>query len=478
MHAIYRETMKAAMDAVRKKYPAAHDDRGGLSTEQQQALLEKGNAIDRTVLEKFFKLLSREQRARYEKMIGKKIDSDRVMKEILDALRKPQPPAKLVPSPEALGFDPDEPLPPPGDMDPKLFPPAPQSLKPIPPPEAVEAMKVLRARPPAAEKDRIAAAIAVMRLCQMGQEKDYPAENAIRELIRIGKPAVPRLIEVLDRTNTDHLLRKLGFVLRGIGDPRAVPALIRAIPRLAHDTASDCGYTINNDPELLKFMQDHDNKEVFFKEFPEEREKYPGEGTMFSYGRPINEIMPALQKITGEKHQWFDLVFAQLDNSTEQNRLKRLEFQKLAARWADWWERNWRKFVKDDGEAQIEPTRRALVKSAEELGKLTPQPLAQVPQGKNVDTDGGIATPFIFSFDDPRARFRLMACIDLDTGRMPLAAGGVAHNFVARNPFSDLAILGREGRRQSDRHEVQAARQREIVLRLPTAGHESVADRQ
>ena len=129
-------------------------------------------------------------------------------------------------------------------------------------------MKVLRARPPAAEKERIEAAILVMRLCQMGQEKDYPAENAMRELIRIGKPAVPRLIEVLDRANTDHVLRKLGFVLRGIGDPRAVPALIRTIPRLARDTASDCLYTIKNDPELLKFMQENDNKKVFFREFP------------------------------------------------------------------------------------------------------------------------------------------------------------------------------------------------------------------
>ena len=57
--------------------------------------------------------------------------------------------------------------------------------------EAAAAMKVLRARPPADEKDRIAAAIAVIRSGRHCQENDYPVENALRELVRIGKPAVP-----------------------------------------------------------------------------------------------------------------------------------------------------------------------------------------------------------------------------------------------------------------------------------------------
>ena len=205
----------------------------------------------------------------------------------------------------------------------------------------------------------------------MGQ-KDYLLENAMRELVRIGKPAVPRLIKELDRTKDNHLLRTLGFVLRGIGDPRAVPALIRAIPRLAQPIGSDCGYTIKNDLELLKFMQDNDNEREFLKEFPEmraEAEKDPGRKTDFSFGRPINEIMPALHKITGENQQWFGLAFAQLGKSAEQNRLKRLEFQKLAARWDEWWEKNWRKFVKDEGEAQLEPTRLRIGEERRESGQ-------------------------------------------------------------------------------------------------------------
>jgi hypothetical protein len=50
---------------------------------------------------------------------------------------------------------------------------------------------------------------------------------AIRDLVRIGKSAVPPLIQELDRTTEECPLRSLGLALRAIGDPRAVPALWR-----------------------------------------------------------------------------------------------------------------------------------------------------------------------------------------------------------------------------------------------------------
>jgi len=53
----------------------------------------------------------------------------------------------------------------------------------------------------------------------------------IKELVDIGKPAVPALTAALDRTSRDTPMRLLGFTLRAIGDPRAVPALIRAFPK-------------------------------------------------------------------------------------------------------------------------------------------------------------------------------------------------------------------------------------------------------
>ena len=53
----------------------------------------------------------------------------------------------------------------------------------------------------------------------------------MRELVAVGRDAVPQLCAELDRTTENRMLRRLGFALRAIGDPRAVPALIRAIPR-------------------------------------------------------------------------------------------------------------------------------------------------------------------------------------------------------------------------------------------------------
>ena len=54
------------------------------------------------------------------------------------------------------------------------------------------------------------------------------------------------------------MLRDLGFVLRGIGDPRAPAAFIRAIPRMANPSGSDCGFFIDGDPKLENFLREHD----------------------------------------------------------------------------------------------------------------------------------------------------------------------------------------------------------------------------
>jgi hypothetical protein len=61
--------------------------------------------------------------------------------------------------------------------------------------------------------------------------RDEEWAQTIRELATIGKAAVPELVAELDRTDRDATLRSLAFCLRAIDDPRAVPALIRAIPK-------------------------------------------------------------------------------------------------------------------------------------------------------------------------------------------------------------------------------------------------------
>ena len=74
--------------------------------------------------------------------------------------------------------------------------------------------------------ERIEAGLNVLRKYPIEIDNDFkPWASVIRELIEDGKPAVPKLTAELDRTQRDKMLRDLAFVLRGIGDPRAAPAL-------------------------------------------------------------------------------------------------------------------------------------------------------------------------------------------------------------------------------------------------------------
>jgi hypothetical protein len=103
--------------------------------------------------------------------------------------------------------------------------------------------------------EEIQEAIIALRNTDIRNSKGWA--TAARRLTQIGKPAVPPLIEELDRTTADRPLRSLGFTLRAIGDPRAVPALIRAIPRTLMPPGSDFGLRMD-DPGLLAFLRKHD----------------------------------------------------------------------------------------------------------------------------------------------------------------------------------------------------------------------------
>jgi WD40 repeat protein/beta-lactamase regulating signal transducer with metallopeptidase domain/uncharacterized GH25 family protein/glutathione peroxidase-family protein len=270
-----------------------------------------------------------------------------------------------------------------------------------------EGLKVLRAHPPAAQEERIEAALKILRVYRPGEREDDWAV-AIRELITIGKPAVPRLIEELDRTNRDATLRAMGFVLRGIGDPRAAPALIRAIPRLIQPPSSDFGLTIKKDPDLLKFMWMNDRDHVGNNKGIRKTNGL----VLFSYGRPIREIMPALEKLTGQSLGWQALGSADMKaDGTVQLRRQRTLFVDHANKWADWWSHNWKSFVPEEADAQLDRTK----KSVEEAAKLIagmPQasapteipcgPLVKLAEGcshhqfepyLNLDVGRGIASP-------------------------------------------------------------------------------------
>jgi beta-lactamase regulating signal transducer with metallopeptidase domain len=221
------------------------------------------------------------------------------------------------------------------------------------------ALRVLRSDPPPSQKDRIEAALEILRNYRAFQTNTAKWATAIRELIMIGKPAVPKLIEELDRT--DHLadrgqlLRALGFVLRGIGDPRAVPALIRSLPFTLQPSYSDLGCSVA-DQELQGFMEAHDR----------DRNDHANH---FSFGRPINEVLSALQKLCGIEavvpreqyvQEFKDIHHIFLSGKSESDRPRQELFLRFAETWADWWAQNWRFYVKDESEAQVEQTRNAL----------------------------------------------------------------------------------------------------------------------
>src|SRR5262245_52426287 len=81
------------------------------------------------------------------------------------------------------------------------------------------------------------------RLDQEFAQKRYGEgwAHTLRELIQVGPDAVPELTAELDATDSDIMLRNLGFALRAIGDKRAIPALIRAFPKTLREPGSDMG---------------------------------------------------------------------------------------------------------------------------------------------------------------------------------------------------------------------------------------------
>jgi hypothetical protein len=162
--------------------------------------------------------------------------------------------------------------------------------------------------------------------------------SLMRELVAIGRDAVPQICAELDTTTEDRALRRLAFALRAIGDPRAVSALIRAIPRTLLPSSSDYGLLVA-DGALTKFMQAHDLR--------------GGErgGSYFDFGRPVREITGALHELT--KQDLGDSEYFSLYRSSDPRRqaLQRRLMAQQARRWQTWWETHAHEFT-DDGAYQ------------------------------------------------------------------------------------------------------------------------------
>src|SRR5687767_8183769 len=165
----------------------------------------------------------------------------------------------------------------------------------------------------------------------------------MREIVNIGGPAVPALSAALDKTTKDPALRLLPFVLRAIDDPRAVPALIRAIPKTLRPPGSDTGMTLTN-AALLRFMQANDI---------EAAEGRGRRGRDFGMGRPVREVGAALRKITGTQLNEGEVFGTFLSGGDQQRAIQRRAFNEVAQNWVAWWKENWKQFVDDPAYAEV-----------------------------------------------------------------------------------------------------------------------------
>ena len=216
-----------------------------------------------------------------------------------------------------------------------------------------------------------------------------PWARVLKEIVDLGPDAVPDLIVELDATNSDIMLRNLGFMLRAIGDKRAVPALIRAFPRTCRKPGSDMGCRAD-DKEILAFMQKHDLD-------GDDRDG------MYGYGRPVREIGGALEKLTGVKQGEEELYHVFLGGTLPQQLAQRKLFYRCAERWAAWWEENWKKHLEDEAFAKVD------------LPPGDDEPSIAFPHGPDYRMGGGNSG---FIAESDAAAKTWCVFYDLDTGRL------------------------------------------------------------
>jgi hypothetical protein len=225
-----------------------------------------------------------------------------------------------------------------------------------------------------------------------------PWARLMRELVNLGPEAVPELITELDATNDERMLQCLGFSLRAIGDKRAIPALISAIPKMLRPFSSDYGDRIEDDETLQKFMQKHDLNAK-------------DDGNKYSVGRPVREVFGALESLTGENFNDDELFGIFRGGTDSQNHAKEVLFHRNAAQWRDWWEQTGAADVADPAYKKV---------------NLAPQPIAVLttaPVDGNMKLNGRSSNRMLHSIHELNARPNPLYDIDfeqlydLDTGR-------------------------------------------------------------
>ena len=114
----------------------------------------------------------------------------------------------------------------------------------VPPAERLKAAQRLVASLPAGAVQRTARILVEFRKLNHTVDETELWCSLMRELVAVGRDAVPLISAELDATTENRMLRRLGFASRAIGDPRVVPALIRAIPKTLLPSSSDYGLIV------------------------------------------------------------------------------------------------------------------------------------------------------------------------------------------------------------------------------------------
>jgi len=268
-----------------------------------------------------------------------------------------------------------------------------------------------------------------------------PWLRTVKEIVELGPDAIPDLIEELDATQDPRMLQILGLMLQAIDDTRAVPALIRAIPRTfqlpspepkrQHFVNSpsqtrwnqpvknvsekigtydaECerirsdgpGSLYSRDPELVAFLH-----EVFNKKQERSENTPPSDGPeIFGFRRPDEKICEALNSLTGARNGEFELknaAFWDQSNSASQIRRKRQLFQHVAQDWAAWWEQNWSDFTDDKEFSRVG------------LKPLNKEDAAAPDPNEPVDRNFRWTSFVLESVLDPKSK---RVFYDMDTGR-------------------------------------------------------------
>lgn len=217
--------------------------------------------------------------------------------------------------------------------------------------------------------------------------------RAIKYLVDHKDEAFPVVLKAFDSETRDHPLSKLAFTLRAMDDPRAVPALIRALPRTLLPSRSDYGLIIDGDSELVQFVQQHD--------LGKSSELY------FDYDRAFREVVGALHKLTDKEFGEMQLNFVYLGETSTQRNTARRQFQAAASRWAEWWDAEGHKVLVSDADyAKVTLPGLAL----EGMASTGPPTLPVGEQLHLVETSSGVS---ISSIHETNSH----CFYDLDTGR-------------------------------------------------------------